>query len=229
LRTIPHPLDNAVWEALTTFHAGFAEARGPARRYAPDVSVFSAVDRFDADAWHALAALAEDGGEVVLFRADVEEPPPGWTTLRRGLGNQLLLDHPLTAVADARIRRLGSSDVDHVLALIAVTQPGPFRRRTIELGDYVGLFDDERLVAMAGERLHLPGYTEISAVATHPDARRRGLAAALVASVAANIATRGETPFLHVAEGNDEARRVYERLGFRLRRQITFAALAPPG
>jgi len=128
----------------------------------------------------------------------------------------------------APIRPLDAGDADRMLQLVGATRPGPFRARTHELGPYVGVFHDDRLIAMAGERMHPPGFTEISAVCTHPDVRRRGLGAALTRHVAAAILERGETPFLHVAEGNDGARRIYEQLGFVTRKVVTVEILRSP-
>ncbi len=115
-----------------------------------------------------------------------------------------------------------------MLALVELTQPGPFRPRTIELGHYFGIFEDGALVAMAGERLQTPEFTEVSAVCTHPSARGRGLAAALSHRVATGILARGQTPILHVALTNVGARRVYERLGFVVRRELEFVAVETP-
>ncbi len=221
-----HPLDNAVWAALTTEHAARAEAVGGARRYPPGVSPFAAVQRVDDDAWADLAALVGTG-TAVLFRDAIPDPPPGWRVVNRLAGRQMVLEQDVTE-PDIDARPLTDDDVPEVLALTALTKPGPFLAGTISLGSYVGVEQDGRLVAMAGERFHLTGYTEVSAVCTHPDARGRGLAAALTALVAARIAARGETPMLHVAAGNDSAQRVYERLGFRVRRDVEVAIIRPP-
>jgi ribosomal protein S18 acetylase RimI-like enzyme len=223
----PSPLDNAVWHALTTRHAGFADVVGTARRYRPDVSVFGAVEQFDDDAWDDLAALAGPGRPAVLFRPDLPEPPPGWTRLGGGVGHQMVL-RDLAAVDVPDARSLGPEDAPEMMALVELTRPGPFATRTVELGGYLGVFDDGQLVAMAGERLHLPGFCEISAVCTRPDRRGRGLAAGLTALVARAIEARGEQPFLHHASENDPARRVYESLGFEFRRTVGFAAFGAP-
>jgi predicted GNAT family acetyltransferase len=116
-----------------------------------------------------------------------------------------------------------------MLDLVSRTKPGPFLPRTIELGTYLGIRDGGVLVAMAGERLHPPGWTEISAVCTDDGYRGRGLATRLVKAVAAGIRRRGETPFLHAAGTNTNAIRLYESLGFALRRQAVFRALRVPG
>jgi ribosomal protein S18 acetylase RimI-like enzyme len=223
-----HPLDNVVWHALTTRHAAHAEGRGAARRYRPDVSVFWAVRDLDPASWAALAALAAPGDQVRLFRAELSAPPPGWAVDLTGVGHQLVLDGDVADVAvPDGTRPLGHADVAAMLALVALTAPGPFAARTVELGGYLGVFEGGRLLAMAGRRMAVPGFTEVSAVCTHPDARRRGYAAALTAQVARGIVADGDTPFLHVVEGNP-ARRVYEQLGFAVRRQVGFTALRPP-
>jgi ribosomal protein S18 acetylase RimI-like enzyme len=227
------PLDNPVWHALTTRHVAVAEGEGHARRYQPDVSVFWGVDALDAGGWAALAALAGPGRGVVLARSDVGELPDGWTMLGGGVGLQMVAGG-LTAVGPGapprpEVRPLGPDDVGAMLELVALTEPGPFEARTIELGDYFGVMDGDRLVAMAGERMRFPGYTEISAVCTHPDARGRGLASRLTRRVADGIRDRGETPVLHVRRDNEAARRVYERLGFSVRRTIEFRWLRAPG
>ena len=163
----------------------------------------------------------------MLFRPSLPEPPPGWTRLGGGVGHQMVL-RELAAVDVPDARSLGPDDAPEMMALVELTRPGPFAARTVELGGYVGVFDDGQLVAMAGERLRVPGGCEISAVCTRPDHRGRGLAAGLTALVARAVLARGEQPFLHHASDNDPARRVYESLGFEFRREVEFAAFGAP-
>jgi ribosomal protein S18 acetylase RimI-like enzyme len=228
-------LDNAVWWALGTQHAAWAETKGRARRYPADVSVFGGVDVLDDEGWDQLRSLAGPTGGITLFRAEIPQPPPGWAEVRRGRGHQMtvtaeaLAAEALAPAEAVSIRPLTSDDLGEVLALVALTEPGPFAERTLEMGRYWGHFDEHgRLVAMAGERMHLDGWTEISAVCTHPSAQGRGLAATLTRHAAAAILDRGEAPFLHVRVGNESARRVYQRLGFTERRTVEFAYLTPP-
>jgi predicted GNAT family acetyltransferase len=190
--------------------------------------MFSGVDELDAGSWRDLATIAGDDGLVVLVRAEPYEPPAGWTVLRTITGVQMVAGDLVTPPGEAPIRPLTTFDVPAMLALIDLARPGPFEARTIELGRYVGVFDGDQLVAMAGERMRFPGWTEVSAVATHPAARRRGLGALLTHHVARSIVERGGTPFLHVVTGNDDAIRVYQRLGFTKRRVMMFRALRPP-
>ncbi|WP_075779690.1 GNAT family N-acetyltransferase, partial [Streptomyces acidiscabies] len=172
-----------------------------------------------------LVALAGPGAEVPLpgYRGDV---PAGWEVTFQVEGVQLV-DDGLDAAPDPEAVRLGAADVPEILDLVARTQPGPFLPRTIELGTYLGIRREGALVALAGERLHPPGYTEISAVCTDPAYRGQGLATRLVLAVAHGIRERGEVPFLHTGAGNTNAIRLYESLGFSLRRRTAFLAARP--
>jgi ribosomal protein S18 acetylase RimI-like enzyme len=220
-------LDNVTLHALTTVQQDFAAVAGKARRYEPDVSVFSAIVDDSEAAWSDLATLVGVAGVAILLGGDVPRVPASWTVQVEAHPHQMVLDR-LAPVPRPEARRLGDDDVAQMTALVELTQPGPFRPRTIELGAYHGVFDGDRLVAMAGERQRVPGYTEVSAVCTHPDARRRGLGAGLTALVAQGILDRGDVPFLHHSRDNDAARRVYEALGFRFRRSVQLVIAAPP-
>jgi predicted GNAT family acetyltransferase len=139
-----------------------------------------------------------------------------------------LVDVALRSAPDPEAVRLTAADVPEMLDLVRRTEPGPFRPRTVELGTYLGLRRDGALIAMAGERMHPPGWTEISAVCTDPAFRRQGLATRLVRAVAAGIRARGETPFLHTGAGNTTAIRLYESIGFTVHRYLTFGRYRAP-
>jgi ribosomal protein S18 acetylase RimI-like enzyme len=225
-------LENPVWHALGSGDARVAESKGIATRYRPDISVFYGVDRLDPGGWAGLADLADTDSRVVLFRAEIGEIPPGWTRLAGGDGYQMVLTElspDRTERGWTSFRPLDADDIPQMLELVRTTRPGPFLAGTIELGGYWGVVEDGRLLAMAGERMHLQGYTEISAVCTHPDARGRGLGGAITRRVATVILERGDVPFLHVADSNDDARRLYQRLGFVTRRVVKVEVLKPPG
>ena len=222
-----HVLDNPARAALTGPHAHFAERRGRLLRYPVDVTPWLALpDEPDADDWADLAALAGPGAEVPLlgFRGEV---PAGWEITFRIEGVQFVDDGLVTA-PDPEAVLLGPADVPEMLDLVARTQPGPFLPRTIELGTYLGIRRGGALIAMAGERLHPPGWTEISAVCTDTAFRGEGLATRLILAVAHGIRERGETPFLHTGAGNTHAIRLYESLGFRLRRSTVFGGARVP-
>lgn len=172
------------------------------------------------EAYAALATLIPVGGMAGLFRNVIPDPPAGWEVVNRGGMRQMHGAH-LIPVANDRIERLGPADVPAMAALVQLTDPGPFGPRTIELGDFYGIRDEGRLVAMAGERIHPGSYAEVSAVCTHPDYRGRGYAAALVTQVAQGMVARGDVPMLHVRIDNP-AVRVYEQVGFTTERHLEF-------
>ncbi|WP_221359086.1 GNAT family N-acetyltransferase [Streptomyces beigongshangae] len=228
-----HPLDNPGLTSLTGPHARFAERRGRVLRYPVDVSPWLALpDEPDAGDWADAAVLAGPGAEVAVpaFRGEV---PEGWEVAWRVDGVQFVDggdggDGGLATAPDPEAVPLGPADVPEMLDLVGRTRPGPFLPRTVELGTYLGIRRDGVLVAMAGERLHPPGWTEISAVCTDPAFRGEGLATRLTLAVADGIRARGETPFLHTGADNATAVRLYESLGFRLRRRTTFLSVRVP-
>jgi ribosomal protein S18 acetylase RimI-like enzyme len=223
----PTVLDNPAWHALGGPHRRFCDSYGAARRYRTDVSVFHALPAgADAQAWSDLAQLVGPDVELSLSGPSIQ-PPPGWTVLGSGEGVQMLAER-LEPAPDDEAVLLTPDDVPAMLDLVERTKPGPFRPRTIELGTYLGIKREGRLVAMAGERLHPPGWTEISAVCTDPEFRGQGLAGRLVRAVAHGITERGERALLHAAATNTNAIRLYEQLGFVLRRRTTFVALRSP-
>ncbi|MER5717814.1 GNAT family N-acetyltransferase [Streptomyces sp. NPDC002132] len=223
-----HPLDNAVWAALTGPHAHLAERVGLAARYPADVYAFAALaDPADPAAWADLRRLAGPGATVRI--KPVDHVPDGWTLLRRGEGVQLAATEALRTAPAPEAEPLGPADVPEILDLVARTRPGPFLARTVELGAYLGIRHRGRLIALAGERLRPAGWTEISAVCTDPGHRGRGLATRLVRAVAHGVRERGDTPFLHAAAGNTQAIRLYESLGFALRRRSAIVAVRTPG
>ncbi|MFI8185479.1 GNAT family N-acetyltransferase [Actinacidiphila glaucinigra] len=220
-------LDNPVWGALTGPHARFAEARGRAARYRSDVSLFAGLaDPADPAAWDDLAQLLGPGGTALVTGSPVI--PEGWEVVEGGEGVQMV-DTALRAEHAPEAVRLGAADVDDVMDLISRTRPGPFLPRTLELGTYLGIRENGRLIAMAGERIQPPGWTEISAVCTDPDHRGRGLATRLMSAVAAGIKERGDTPVLHAAASNTNAVRLYESIGFSHRRRTLFLLVRAPG
>lgn len=224
-----HPLDDPVGASLAGAHAHLAQRHGAAARYRPDVASFVALPQDAGEReWADLAALLGPGGLADLFSSPAT-PPADWAPVFSVEGLQLVApayDGP--AAPDPEVVELGPDDLPEVLALVEETRPGPFWPRTVEMGTYLGIRDGGRLVAMAGERLHPPGWTEVSAVCTAPSARGRGLAARLVRALAARIDARGEGAFLHVVAGNTGALDLYERLGFVVRREVVFRGFTVP-
>jgi ribosomal protein S18 acetylase RimI-like enzyme len=208
-------LDNAIWHALATEQAYLAQGNELARRFPPDISPFAAMRYTSPEAFQALAEVL-DGDFAALAFVTQPNLPAGWVTRLTVEANQMIFEGSIPPEPKQEFRRLTEEDVPAMLALTKLTEPGPFFPRTIELGSYFGIFDADSLVSMAGERMHLSGFTEVSAVCTHPDYSGRGYGSALMSVVMAGILRRGETPFLHVKVGNP-AIGLYQRLGFKVR------------
>lgn len=236
-------LDRAVWASLTGPHGhlalGTTAAPGAARAlsYPPEISVFGALALDHPasvptdDAWAELAELIGPDADIAQFgtTATIASLPPGWQFLGGTECVQLVGTPALLGRPDPEAVRLGAADAEEMLDLVARTRPGPFQPQTYRLGTYLGVRHEGALVAMAGERLHPPGWTEISAICTAPEYRGRGLAARLTLAVADGIQARGERPFLHAAVTNTAAIRLYQGLGFEVRRRLTaFSVQSPP-
>lgn len=215
-------LDNPIWHALSTAHMRFAEGDDRAKRYPPDVTPLAAIRDQSPASYDSLARLLPQGGMAGLFLSSPALLPAGWTVVHDGRLHQMILNNPVR-VEESSYEDLSSSNIQEMLALTELTNPGPFGKRTAEMGSYIGIRHSGQLIAMAGERLHLSGYTEISAVCTHPGHRGRGYASSLVSTLVRSIIAGNEIPFLHVASDNKSAASVYEKLGFRTRRILHLA------
>jgi ribosomal protein S18 acetylase RimI-like enzyme len=222
-------LDNPILNALLTEHQLLALSEGVARRYPAPIGPLAGAPNQSLESYEALGTVAGPGGILALFFPELPAPPSGWSLVRGGILTQMICRTPQLAknselAASTRLRRLGSADVPAMIELATLTEPGPFRERTIELGNFYGIFESDRLVAMAGQRMRVPGFVEVSAVCTHPDARGRGYAGILMSEVIRDIGAEGATPFLH-AFADNPAIRLYEKLGFTHRRSFQLAVI----
>jgi predicted GNAT family acetyltransferase len=216
-------LDNPIWSALTTDQSYLAQGGSLAKRFPRDVVSFAAMPDQSVPAYQALEEILE-GDVAALFLDSAPVLSANWSMVASGEVYQMVCEAPPAAQPNLSLRKLSEADIPEMLALTTLTEPGPFLPRTIELGAYFGIHESGSLVAMAGERLRLTGYTEVSAVCTHPDYRRRGYGNALMSVVMTGIMTRGETPFLHVRTGNP-AQSLYQKLGFRVRALLHLAVI----
>jgi len=221
-----HVLDRPVWNSLTTRQQDISIGDALARRYRPDINLFAAPRDDGAPALEALSALIQPDETIFLLQAGPAPIPPGFETVKAGPGVQMVAGAPIELVPgpDA-IQPLTEADAPDMLALATLTEPGPFLARTHLMGEFWGVVRGGRLAAMAGERMRLPGFCELSGVCTHPDFEGQGLARRLSAHVAHRIQARGETPFLHAWTSNTRAIGLYERLGFEVRSAVNAVVL----
>ncbi|MEA3541683.1 MAG: GNAT family N-acetyltransferase [Pseudomonadota bacterium] len=222
-----HPLDAPIWNSL---QAGWAElAQGDAHvvRLDPEHGPFAATASAAPAEMAALAGLIPQGGELWLLGRDALAPTPaGLSVQRTALLAQMVAYDPVPACDDGLDwRELDEADAADMHALALLTKPGPFRARTHRLGRFIGVREEGRLIAMAGERMRMPGYAEVSGVCTHPDFRGRGLAGRLMRQVMQTMQARGETPFLHAYASHEKTIALYRAVGFKLRAELPMSVL----
>jgi ribosomal protein S18 acetylase RimI-like enzyme len=216
------PLDNAVWTALTTKQSQVAHSSALARRFPPEMTLLGALAANTAMAFDSLAQLIQRDA-VTLYFTSPPQIPAGWEIVRAVELHQMVQEAeatPPSAEQDAtpKVIELTPSDVPEMSVLYTATRPGrTLCQRIQKLGQFLGIRDEGKLVAMGGLRLHLPGYREITTVATLPSHEGRGYATAIVMASMARIHTAGNKPFLTVGTGNTRAIDIYHRLGFKER------------
>jgi ribosomal protein S18 acetylase RimI-like enzyme len=220
-----HILDHPIWNALTSRQSRFAEGDGLAWRFRAEISPFAAIADVTPANFASLRRLIPDGGAVILTTVAPVLPPDDFavtmaTTLEQMLGTALG-----EGGDESSLIPLGSDDAAEMLELATLTKPGPYYLRTHELGAFLGIRIDGRLVAMAGERMRVDGFTEVTAVCTHPDYRGQGYGSLLLGAVARRVRARGETPFLHVFSHNTQAIALYLRSGFTQRQTLQLTVL----
>lgn len=221
-----HILDNPVWGALTTEDKRFNRGSNEMAYFPEDVSPFVGMERWDdMDLANMEGNLTKERSFYVMIAQQVGIPPSFDVLFTTPLYQMMCTNLKSIPQAAAPIQHLGEADVPAMLALTAMTKPGPFLQRTIDFGNYIGIYEHGELLAMAGERLHLKGFTEVSAVCTHPNHLGKGYAAQLMTHACERILAQGNIPFLHVKTDNLRAIKKYEQLGFTKRADFYFAVI----
>ncbi|MBL8301105.1 MAG: GNAT family N-acetyltransferase [Rhodanobacteraceae bacterium] len=206
-------LDNPIWHALRNHHAELGVGDGSAAAYRPEVAPFVGVPAADENSGAALSAWLGEHKRCYLVGV-IPPRVPGWRLADHGVIDQMICAAPPEVPPGPAVVELGAAHLEDMLALTALVYPGYFRRETPRMGRYFGIYINGRFAAMAGERMSLPGYREISGVCTHPDHLGRGYAQRLVALLTRDILAAGLQPFLHVSAVNTRAKRIYEHLGY---------------
>jgi predicted GNAT family acetyltransferase len=220
-------LDRPIWTALTTRQAHLGQGDALARRYHPDVAPFAALASETPAAWQALSQLLQPHEQAALLSLEPLDAAGALHVEQVDTIHQMVATRQAAATPDnLDVIRLTAADSPEMLDLAQRTKPGPFGKRTHEMGHYIGVRDHGRLIAMAGERMSIDGYVEISAVCVDDAWRGKGLAGRLIDILRKEIGQRGETPFLHVFSHNTTAIGLYERLGFELRRAFVLSRVS---
>ena len=221
LTDLERQLDNPVWSCLTTRQARLALGDARVRRYPPEFSPIAGFPATGSPSVEALEHLVEVGDDIGAIGPRVPALSTNWeTVLETQLAQMIRIERKPLPEGDVESVALGGSDVADMLALVEITHPGPFRLRTIELGNFIGIREKGRLVAMAGERMWVANCREVSGICTHPDVQRRGYARALTGRVVNRMLRAGQTPFLHVIATNTAAIETYHALGFERRAEF---------
>lgn len=226
--TPAHPLDRPIWTMLTGRQAHLAEGGDRAKRIDRGYGVFGVAADTGAEAQAALAALVPDDGELWIVEGERWPVPPGTREVKRAVLAQMVADGPPPEPREGEppIVALGEADAAEMAALADHAKPGPWGPATHRYGPFFGIRENGRLLAMAGQRILVPGMAEVSGVSTWEDCRGRGLARALIGHVMRAMVARGEQPFLHSYADNEGAIGLYELLGFRIRREVHVLVIA---
>lgn len=217
-------LDNPIWASLQSTHRGLALRKGDAARYPAELAPFLGVADAETNAADAVASLVAIE-ETVYLVGVAPRLPEAWSLHAYPPLAQMICTAPIAVIDGPEIIELSDAHRADVLALTELVYPHYFRPRTMDLGRYFGIYQENRLAAIIGERMGTDGFQEMSAICTHPDFNGRGYARRLTAMLTNDTLERGRTPFLHVSHANHRAVHLYEQIGYRHRRDIGFWSL----
>lgn len=220
---VPHLLDNPVYNALNSGDASLSFGTENIKFFDEAVSPFAGFSGLHKNGFDALYEMLSPGRNILYATTKPIDEPKGWQLIAAIKGLQFVFEQrnynaqlPINPVP------LNKTNVQEMVNLASLTKPGPFAERTIDFGNYFGIFEDGKLVAMTGQRLHVANYSEVSAVCTHPDYLGKGYASILLQQQLNIICGQEQIPFLHVREDNIRAIKVYERFGFKVREKMNF-------
>ncbi len=217
-----HILDRPAWNALASVHSQFAEGTPLAKRYAPSIVPFAAMQDDTPESIAALTSLPLSGETLALVEARPIPAIPGFETIIDATLVQMLAEKPFNRIEDPRIVALGEQDAADMLELATLTKPGPFTLKAQSLGRFWGIRMNGRLVAMGGQRMRQPGFAELSGLCVHPDFQGKGLGKLMLRFVAGEISAGNETVYLHAYKHNEGAVGLYRSLGFAIRSDMNF-------
>jgi ribosomal protein S18 acetylase RimI-like enzyme len=226
MQTVKHVLDNPIWNALISGNKAFSEGVDTVKLFPRDISPLIGLEENTTLYFDRLYEILPFDTPVVVFSIGKLEIPDSWSILMHIPGFQMVYTgSPLPVIQNEGFVTLTDEHIPQMLELTELTNPGPFSTRTIELGHFEGIFKAGQLVAMTGQRLKPYDYVEVSAVCTHPDHTGKGYARQLVLRQMQHIKAAAAIPFLHVKSDNSRAIKLYESLGFEIRKEVSFVVV----
>lgn len=218
-----HLLNNPVFYALQSGDAHLGAGTENVKYFDEEVSPFAGFQENYKKGFDEVYTLLPAGRNILYATRNIIKEPEGWQLKREITGLQFVFTGKAVAIDHSiKLVLLENKHVEEMKALATLTKPGPFSKRTIEFGHYYGIFDNDMLVSMTGQRLHVFNYTEVSAVCTHPNYLGKGFAAILIKHQLDIICKSDQIPFLHVRDDNERAIALYENLGFRRNGPMNF-------
>lgn len=213
-----HVLDNPIYNALSSGHRAFAKGTQEVNYYQEDIAPFAGLKDNSILNFDMLYENSAPESTFVVFTPIAYETPKRWELVNHiDMFQMVYMDTDMPDNDAHDFKDLDETHVDEMIELVRLTQPGPFRSKTIILGNYTGVFREEKLIAMAGHRFNPIPYIEISAVCTHPDHLGNGYAYRLLHEQIKRILDKEQIPFLHVRNDNVAAIKLYQKLGFAIR------------
>ncbi|MFP5040850.1 GNAT family N-acetyltransferase [Parasediminibacterium sp. JCM 36343] len=213
-------LDNPVWYSLSETHQAFAMYEGNIKFYYHDFCPFGGFEKIE-NTQHNIIEYSKIANNFFIVGERPSVPQP-LQVVKELVCLQMACLNPITTEYKEKIVQLCPADAQTLYSLVNLVQPGYFKQKTFHLGKYFGIYKNNELVAVTGERMKMNAYTEVSAVVTHPDHIGNGYAKELVAHTVNTIFTENRMAYLHVAETNTAAINLYKKLGFETRRKISF-------
>lgn len=218
--TEEHKLDNPVWNSLSESHQEFSIDYEGVKFYNPDYCPFGGFVNPEntVEVINQYASLTEN----FFIVGEKPEVPNSLEIVKELICLQMVIHEKIQIAINTEIIKLTERHNQELCDLVNLVQPGYFKTKTPSLGHYYGIFKDEKLIAITGERMKMNDFTEVSAIITHPEHTGKGYAKQLIAHTTNAIFDQNKIPYLHVVESNTGAIALYEKLGFETRRKISF-------
>lgn len=216
-----HILDNPIYNSLATAHHKYSNGTENVKFYIEDIASFAGFKNNSVESFEELYKISADTNLFIIFSKSKIEIPIPWKLITHiDMYQMVYQSNDLPNFDSSNLSALDEKNIDEMIELVELTKPGPFRNKTIDLGNYTGVFENEKLVSMAGHRFNPTPYTEISAVCTHPDYLGKGYAYLLLCEQVKRILNKSEIPFLHVRSDNAGAVKLYQKVGFEIRTEM---------